>query len=131
MDDSDVRGWFAEFLAVFAACGRGERPTAGLLGYYAATVLVTTDDVVLTLRTGDEVASWLQSQVDGMLAAKYDHSEVLDSDVTILNVNTALHRAAFSRQREDGEEINRLTVTYVITDGSDRRRISALAVHTP
>jgi hypothetical protein len=115
---------------VFAACGRGERPTADLLEYYAAVVLLTTDDVVLTLRTDDEVASWLQSQMDGMRSAQYDHSEVLDSDVTILNVNTALHRAAFSRQRQDGQEINRLTVTYVITDESYRRCISALAVHT-
>lgn len=114
---------------MLAACGRGERPTADLLEYFASVVLLTTDDVVLTLRA-DELASWLQSQVDGMCSAQYDHSEVLDSEVTILNVNTALHRAAFSRQRQDGQEINRLTVTYVITHGSDRCCISALMVHT-
>ena len=116
---------------MFAACGRGERPTADVIGYYATQVLLTTDDVVLTLRTGDELTFWLQGQVDAMRAASYHQSEVLDSDITILNVNTALHRASFSRQRHDGSEINRLTVSYVITDELGRYRISALAIHTP
>jgi len=31
----------------------------------------------------------------------------------------------------DGSEINRLTATYPVTDGTAGRRISVLAVHNP
>jgi hypothetical protein len=61
----------------------------------------------------------------------YDHSEVLYSEVTVLNSASALYRAAFSRRRSDGGEMSRLTVTYLVTGGPVGRRISAPAVHGP
>jgi hypothetical protein len=72
-----------------------------------------------------------QQQVDGMLAAGYARSEILGSEVTVLNSTSALYRGTFSRQRSDGGEINRLTATYLVTDGAAGRRISVLAVHSP
>jgi uncharacterized NTF2-like protein DUF6841 len=63
--DGDVSRWFDDYLAVFAACGRGERPITDVLDYYRAPLLLSTDDVVLTLSTVDDVAAWVQSQVDG------------------------------------------------------------------
>jgi uncharacterized NTF2-like protein DUF6841 len=48
-----------------------------------------------------------------------------------LNRTTALHRAYFSRRRRDGEEISRLTVTYLIAGRPDDHRIAALLLHTP
>ncbi len=131
MEEGEARGWFEECLSAFAASGRGERKPADIVGFFSAPLLLTTDDLVVWLKTSDEVASWLQTQADGMLAAKYDHSETLSSETTILNHNTAIHRAAFSRQRADGEEINGLAVTYVITHGSDGFHISALVLHAP
>jgi len=44
--------------------------------------------------------------------------------------SAALYRALLSRERGDGSEIGRLRVTYLITDGSAGRRISALLVHS-
>lgn len=65
-----------------------------------------------------------------MRAADYDHSEILDCEVTVLNSTTALYRGAFSRRRSDGTEISRLTATYLVTGGAVDRRVSALAVHS-
>jgi hypothetical protein len=45
---------------------------------------------------------------------------------SVLNATCALYRGEFSRWDTDGSEINRLTVTYLLTDGSVGRRISAL-----
>jgi hypothetical protein len=56
-------------------------------------------------------------------------SETLDSEVVAINATSALHTAEFSRRRADGTEIGRLRATYLIIDGSDGRRICALAVH--
>jgi hypothetical protein len=129
VDRSDVSRWFAEYLDVFAACGRGERATADLLGYYGVPLLITTDDGYYALTSDEQVVATLQQQVDGMLAAGYARTEIVASEVTVFNATSALYGGTFSRQRGDGGEINRLTASYLVTDGAAGRRISLLAVH--
>jgi hypothetical protein len=130
VQDDDVSQWFDEYLEAFAACGRGERNTDSLLAYYGVPLFITTDTGSFALTSPEQVIAALQPQVDGMLVAAYSRSEIVDSEVTVLNATTSLYRGTFSRQRSDGSEINRLTATYVVTDGADGRRISVLAVHT-
>jgi hypothetical protein len=131
VDNSDVGRWFGEYLDAFAGCGRGERDAASLLAYYGVPLLLTTDDGFVALTSDDQVVAAAQQQVDGMRAAAYDRSEILSSEVIVLNSTSALYRGAFSRRRGDGGEINRLAVTYLVTDGPVGRRISALAVQSP
>jgi hypothetical protein len=130
VDSSDVRRWFGEYLDAFAACGRGERDTALLLAYYGVPLLLTTDEGFFALTNNDQVVTVVRQQVDGMRAAAYARSEILGSEVTVLNSTSALYRGTFSRQRSDGGEISRLTATYFVTDAPVGRRISALAVHS-
>jgi hypothetical protein len=126
----DSRAWFDEYLRAFAACGRGEFDDLRLLlRYYGVPLLLTTDAAAVALVTEDEVLNAVRQQIAGMRAAGYHRSEMLDSDVIVLNATSALHTASFSRQRTDGSEIGRLRATYLITDGPHGRRISALAVH--
>jgi hypothetical protein len=131
MDTSEVSRWFDGYLEAFAACGRGEADTGTLLGYYGVPLLLTTDDGFFALTSGDQVVAALQPQVDGMLAAGYARTEILGSEVTVLNSMSALYRGTFSRRRSDGGEIGRLTGTYLVTGAGADRRISVLAVHTP
>jgi hypothetical protein len=131
VDNNDVSQWFGEYLNAFAACGRGESDTTSLLAYYGVPLLLTTDDGFFALTSDDQVVAAVQQQVDGMRAARYRGSEILDSEVTVLNSTSALYRGTFSRQRSDGGEISRLTATYLVTDGPMGHRISALAVHSP
>ena len=130
MDPNAISQWFGEYLDAFAACGRGEADTASLLEYYGVPMLITTADGFYALTTDDQVVAAMQPQVDGMRAAFYDHSVMLDSAVTILNATSALLHATFSRQRSDGNEIQRLTGTYLVTEGATGRRISVLAIHS-
>jgi hypothetical protein len=131
VDSNDVRRWFGEYLDAFGACGRGESDTDSLLGYYGVPLLLTVGDAFFVLTSADQVVAAVRQQVDAMLAAAYSHSEILDSEVTVLNSASALYRGTFSRQRSDGREISRLTATYLVTDGAAGRRISVLAVHSP
>ena len=131
MHDDDVDRWFGQYLDVFASCGRGERDAASLLAYYGVPLLLATDDAFVALTSDDQVIAAAQRQIDGMHAADYHHSDALSSEVTVLNATSALYRGAFSRRRVDGSQISQLTVTYLVTDGSAGRRISALALHTP
>jgi hypothetical protein len=130
VDKHDVTVWFDEYLDAFGACGRGERETASLLAYYGVPLLITTDDGFYALTTDDQVVAAIQPQIDGMVAADYAHSEILDANVTILNSTSALYEGTFSRRRDDGTAIIQLTATYLVTDGVTGRRISVLAVHS-
>jgi hypothetical protein len=56
--------------------------------------LLSTDDGFFALTSVDEVVAALQQQVDGMRAAAYGRSEILDSEVTVLNSTSALYRPA-------------------------------------
>ncbi len=123
--------WFLEYLDAFAACGRGERGADSLLEHYDVPLLVTTDAGVMALTSEDEVVAVLQHQVDDVRGAGYDRTRILDAEVTVLNAASALYRGTFSRQRSDGQEISRLTATYLVTDAQSGRRITVLAVHTP
>jgi NTF2-like protein (DUF6841) len=129
VDENEARGWFGEYLEVFEACGRGESDARSLLGYWAVPLLMATHDGFIALTTEDQVVATAQQQVDGLRADAYDHSDIRGSDVTVLNATSVLYRAELSRRRADGEEISRLTATYLLTDGAPGRRISALLVH--
>jgi hypothetical protein len=130
VDVADIRLWFEEYLAVFAACGRGgSDDVAALLRYYGVPLILSTDDAAVALTSDEQVLSALGGQIERMRAAGYDRSETLESEVVAINATSALHTAEFSRRRADGAEIGRLRATYLITDGPDGRRISALAVH--
>ena len=107
VDSSGVSRWFGEYLDAFAACGRGESDTGSLLAYYGVPLLLTTDEGVFALASDDQVVAAVQQQVDGMRAAGYNGSEILDSEVTVLNSTSALYRGTFSRYRSDGGEISR------------------------
>lgn len=131
VDSADADRWFGEYLDAFATCGRGDGEAASLLAFYGVPLLLSTDDGFVALTTGDEVVAMAQRQVIGMRASDYDHSDVLDLEISPLNSVSALYRGRFSRRRRDGSEIGRLTATYLVTGASDGRRISALVVHAP
>jgi NTF2-like protein (DUF6841) len=131
VDSSELSRWFGGYLDAFAACGRGEKDTASLLAYYAIPLLITTDGGFFVLTSDDQIVAAVRPQVDGMRAAGYHRSEVLGSEITVLNSTSALYRGMYSYHRSDGTQISRVTVTYLVTDGAAGRRISVLAVHRP
>ena len=129
MDVDDVRGWVDRYLDAFAMCVRGDAAPQELLEFYGVPIVLTMDAGARVLEDDDAVIGALARQTEGLRAAGYDRSETLDSETAILSATTALHTAAFSRVRADGSEINRLRATYLIVDGPQGRRMSALVVH--
>jgi hypothetical protein len=128
MNDKDVREWFGRYLDAFAACVKGERDTASLLAFYGVPIVFTTDDGCFALTLEEHVIGAVQPQIDALRAAHYARSEIVESNVTVVNAHSAIVDCAISRQRADGTEISRLGATYIVTDGARGRRISLLAV---
>ena len=131
MEPRDADRWFGEYLDAFASCGRGERETRSLLEYYGVPLLVTTDDGYFALTSEEQVVQAVQPQIDGMRAGGYARTEVVASDLTVVNAASALYRGTFAYHAAGGGEFRRFTATYLVTDGAAGRRISVLAVHSP
>jgi hypothetical protein len=132
VDVTRIRTWFSEYLAAFAACGRGESDDVrALLRYYGVPLLLTTDDAAVALTTEGDVVNAVSLQIERLRAAGYDRSETLSADLVAINATTALQTAEFSRLSADGAEIGRLRATYLMTVGPTGLRISALAVAAP
>jgi hypothetical protein len=131
VDEGEIRAWYEEYVRTFTACARGEAddPRA-LLRYYGIPLLFTTDEAARVLLTEHEVLDAARGQIERLRAAGYDRSELLGSEMMALNATSVIHKAEFSRQRANGSEIEHLRATYLITEGSDGRRMFALAVHT-
>lgn len=129
VDSADIGRWFGGYLDTFAACARGERDVDALLGYYGVPLLLTTDDGFFALTSGEQVLAAMRQQIEGMRAAGYAGTRALDSEVTVLNAASALYRGTYVWHRDDGTEIRRVSLTYLVADGEAGRRIPVLAVH--
>lgn len=103
---------------------------ATLLDHFGVPMIVTSDEGVVTLMTDDEAAAVMQSQVDGLRGLGFDHTEVLHSEVTVLNAASALYRGTLLRRNRDGDEIDCPTITYLVTDDVAGPRIVLLAAHS-
>lgn len=124
-----VSRWIDGYLNTFAACARGEGDMAALLGHFGVPMIITSDEGIVTLMTDDEAAAVMQSQVDGLKALGFERSDLLHSDVSVLNDVSALYRCTLSRRNGDGGEIDCPTITYLVTDDVAGPRIVLLAVH--
>ena len=129
MDSATVGRWFDDYLEVFAAAVRGERPMAALLDCYALPLTLTSDEGALSLSTHDQLAAVIQGQVDGLRAQRYHHTTLSSAEVTVLNDSSALYRGAFVRHDVDGAELGRIAVTYLLIDGPGAAQIVVLASH--
>jgi hypothetical protein len=129
MDSDRLSKWFGEYLDTFAACARADLEMSSLLDYYDVPLIITSDEGVVALTTGDQVAGVAQGQLDGLRASGYHHSDELHSEITVLNSASALYRGTFLRRDRNGGDIATVTVTYVVTDGPSGLRISLLAAH--
>lgn len=128
----EVRAWFENYLRVYAACCRGDSDdTRQLLEYFGVPLLLTTNETAVAITSEDEVVGAVGQQIDRLRAAGYARTETLDSETTMLNASTALHRAHFAWLRADDSEIAQMGLAYLITHGVSGHRISALVVGTP
>ena len=129
MEERDVAEWFGEYMEAYASCGRGEGDPRALLAYWGVPLLLATDEGFAALVSDEQVLAVIRDQMKGLEGSGFHRIEVLESETTVLNAKSALHRGSFVRRGRDGGEIARLSCTYLLTVGPAGRRISALVVH--
>lgn len=129
LDTGSVQRWFDDYLRVFAAAARGERPIEALLDCYAVPLTLTTDEGAVSLSTHDQLAAVIQGQVDGLRAQRYHHTTLSHAEVTVLNGSSALYRGSFVRHDVDGTQLGTVAVTYLLVEGPGAAKIVVLASH--
>jgi hypothetical protein len=127
LGDDLIRQWFDTYLDTFSACVRGEVEMAKLLRCYGIPLIITTDDGLTKLMTDDEATAVMQGLVDGLRANGYHHTEVLQSEILVLNSFSSLYRGTMSRRTADGAEIDCPTIAYLIVGDVGGPRIAVLA----
>ena len=97
----EVRASFEDYLRVYAACCRGDSDDAATVGVLRGAALVDDQRTAVAITSEDEVVRTVGQQIDRLRAAGYARTETLDSETTMLNASTALHRARFAWLRAD------------------------------
>jgi hypothetical protein len=129
LDDYGLRAFLDQYFDVFAACARGERELADLLRFFGLPVILTSQDGVTTATTDDEALAIMLGGRDALRAAGYHRTIVLRDDMNIINAVSALCTATFSHRDRAGGEIDKATITFLVTETSAGLKISVRAVH--
>jgi hypothetical protein len=131
MDASTVDRWFSEYLEDFGAVARGERQVDVLLERYAVPLLITVEDSVVQMPSAEDVTRVVGAQLGKLRSESFATSVKVSGDTTVLNAASAIRREVLSRRRPDSSEIDRVEMTYLITDSGQGTRIAVMAVHDP
>ena len=100
-----------------------------ILPYYLEpSLLISTRGVVAT-PTHAALATTLTPVLEGLRAAGYARSELTMLHVKRLSVTTALASGIAVRYKTDGQELERVGVTYLLQKADDGWKIAALIAH--
>lgn len=121
----EIEQFLAAYYAAFAS-GAYHRIASEMIH---APAVLTTGERVDVLATSGEVEKMFQTMGAALVADGYASSELLASEITVLNDLTALAATRFRRLRHDGSEIINAGATYWLLYEAGRWKISAATVH--
>lgn len=121
----EVWNWFFEdYLPRWTAAGEQGEDSSFITDYWGAPLWVSIDDSPVVLAATEAQVPGILSPIHVRLkAAGYNHTSVIDRQVTIFNKNSAQVRAIWSRRRADGSEIERCAVSFNLMRREDGWRI--------
>lgn len=132
MDAADVELWFASYLDLFVALGRGDRDDVeAILDFYGVPMLLGAPGATGWLQHADQVVGVVRAQVEGLRHAGFDHTDVEDAQVVVLNDSCSRYEGRFVRRAADGSVIAEFGASYLIADGPEGPRLAALVVQAP
>jgi len=131
MDASAVDRWFGEYLEDFAAVARGEQQVDVLLERYAVPLIITVEDSVVQMSSPQDVTRVVGAQLDKLRSESFATSVEVSGETTVLNAASAIRREVLSRRRLDSSELDRVEMTYLVTDAGQGLRISVMVLHAP
>ena len=102
-----------------------------LLQRYAVPRIITVDDSVVHMPSPQDVTRVVGAQLDKLRSESFATSVEVSGETTVLNAASAIRREVLGRRRLDTSEVDRVEMTYLITDAGQGARIAVMAVRDP
>ena len=103
-------------------------PQAALPFFHEPTLLIGPQGV-LAAPTHDILTPFLATAIDSLRARGFGRSELIVRRAEPLSASTTLVAGVALRYKVDGQELERVGVTYVLQSTDNRWRIAVLIVH--
>jgi uncharacterized NTF2-like protein DUF6841 len=116
-------------LDYYAAFNTLDVPT--VLPYFHEPSLLIGPQGAFAAPTHDTLAPVLATVIDSLRVREFGRSELSIRHVEPLSTSTNLVTGVAIRYRVDGQELERVGVTYVLQSADNRWRIAVLIVHDP
>jgi hypothetical protein len=128
---AEFAAWFDdEYMPAFIEAVAGASEPAFIARYWGSPLWVGNDLGPVTLAPTDvDVAKTFTAMTSRLQTAGYADSIVLDRRTVVHNRYGATIDALWSRQREDGSEIERVAVHFALAKRADGIRIVTFATH--
>ena len=103
----------------------------GALPYFHEPTLLIGPRGVFAAPTHDSLTPVLATIIDSLRARGFGRSELSVQRATFLSASTNLVTGVAIRYKVDGQELERVGVTYALQSADNRWKIAALIVHDP
>ena len=125
-DEAAVTRVLADYYRAFSTL---EVPA--ILSYFHEPTLLIGPQGVLAAPTSTVLAASFTTAIDALRARQYGRSELSVRSFRSLSATAAIVTGVALRYRLDGQELERVGVTYVLHKADGRWRIAVLIVHDP
>ena len=102
-----------------------------ILPYYHEPLTLVTAPITSILTTRADIEQWLKSRGEQMKGRGYARNAWDQLHVKQLNYGLAVASGLAVRYKGDGQELDRLGITYVLRRTGDGWKIAVLTVHDP
>jgi ketosteroid isomerase-like protein len=98
---------------------------------YHEPLMVITAAVVRFMATRADIEAWVKPIFARVLERGYARAEYSQLHIKQVSAGVAVASGIYVRYKADGQELERLGVTYVLHKTSDGWKIAVLAAHDP
>jgi hypothetical protein len=99
--------------------------------FYGEPAMIITLDQLIPLNNRAEVAATFINMRNNLTGSGYKESKLLTPHIKFLNASTVLYSGVIVRLREDGSEMSRGGITYLLHKGDAGWKIHELIVTDP
>ena len=126
MNTNDIKQVLGDYYRDFS-----KLDVLAVLSYFHEPTVFAGSAGVFTIPTAEALRPVLSKIIEDLRARGYARSELIQQEIKLLSVSLALATGVAVRYRADGQEIERVGVTYLFYKSLGGWKIAVLAVHDP
>jgi ketosteroid isomerase-like protein len=125
-NEEAIKQMFSDYVRAFQTLD----PRA-VVSYCHVPCTLITDKGVLLMQSASEIEALFKQMTDALKARQYARSELADLRARQVSAYTAFLSVSRIRYKADGQELERLSETYVLRNTDNGWKIAVAAIHDP